>query len=263
MEMRKAIEARKEFQKNRLQWIKDRKETLIVTDPDNIEYCICCVDEGDDLQMSLPEEFGEEVPDNFDVISVPGSGVTYPRLDKDIKSLGLKVKGVTGHHECGACGGDDAKAEYVAKKLAGTDELNVPYIGMVHNLRRPEFHIALGAHIRYTSKIRNVRFAEGAPRYFDISQFAVKDLKARVHNMALTLKIAFHEQMGFHDLFAEEGTPFELCGYYDPQDLYYTKEMITEEMGDAIREAEIEPTLKAELLKRNLIQKHLIPVTAD
>lgn len=262
-EMRNAMKAREEFQEDRLKWIRDRKVVLVVADTKSVHYCICCIDEGDDLHLSLPEEFGEEVPDNFDVISVPGSGVTYAHLDKDIKSLGLHVKGVTGHRECGACGGDDEKAEYVAKKLAGPDELNVPYLGMVYHLYRPEFHVSLGAHTRYTQKIRNIRLAEDAPRYFDISQFAIKDRKARIENMALALKIAFHQKMGFSHLFVEENTPFELCAYYDPKDLYFTKELIEQEVNDAIRETEIEPELKEELLKRNLIQKHLIPITAE
>lgn len=262
-ETRKAMHARKEFQKDRMQWIQERHATLVVSDPKKVCYCVGCIDEGDDLQLSLPEEFARELPENFDTISIPGSGVTYAKLDKDIKSLRLHVEGVTSHHECGACKGVDATAEYVAKKLAGPDELNVPYIGMVHHLHRPEFHIALGAHVRYTPKIRNIRFAEDAPRYFDISQFAIKDRKARVANMALALKIAFHKSMGFHDLFTEENAPFELCAYYDPKDLYFTKALITEEMDEAIAAADIEPELKQELLKRNLIQKHLIPVSRE
>ena len=209
-------------------WFARRREALLIQGP--ATYAVECVDEGDDLDRFLPGQ-GHVLPKNFDVISVPGSGVKYPGFAADLRRVSATnhLMGITSHRNCGACNGDDAVARNHARELAA--ELGVANLGHVEELQRPSYHVALGANLRYTRKVKNVRFAEDAPRYFDASQWCLSDRAARMENVRLMLDIAYKH--GFNNLFLEKNVPFELVIWYDPQDPTFTKEEAASEVREA------------------------------
>lgn len=204
-------------------------------------YAIECVDEGDDLNLFLPKQ-GYKLPQNFDVLSVPGSGVKYPGFAQDLRTLiGTQhIMGITSHKDCGACEGKDDLAITHAKSLA--QELSVPYLGHVETLQRPSYHVALGSNLRYTRKVKNLRFAKDAPRYFDASQWCLSSQEARITNIKLMLNIAYHH--GFKELFVDQGVPFELVVWYDPSDPLHTKESAADEIQEAFRQADLPQELR-------------------
>lgn len=209
-------------------WWQKHREHLLMRGP--ATYAVECVDEGDDLERFLPGQ-GHVLPKNFDVISVPGSGVKYPGFAADLRKVAEthRIMGITSHRDCGACNGDDVLARNHAGELAA--ELGVANLGHVEELQRPAYHVALGANLRYTKKVKNIRFAEDAPRYFDASQWCLSDRAARIANVRLMLDIAYSSH-GFNDLFTEN-VPFELVIWYDPQDPTFTKEEASSEVREA------------------------------
>ncbi len=216
------------FRENPKEWFAKHREDLLMRGP--ATYAVECVDEGDDLERFLPGQ-GHVLPQNFDVISVPGSGVKYPGFAADLRRVSAvnHVMGITSHHDCGACNKNDAVAQNHARELAA--ELGVAYLGHIEELQRPSYHVALGANLRYTRKVKNVRFAEDAPRYFDASQWCLSDRAARIENVRLMLDIAYKH--GFNNLFLEENVPFEFVIWYDPEDPTFTKEEATSEVREA------------------------------
>lgn len=209
-------------------WWQKHRENLLMQGPGT--YVVECVDEGDDANIHLLQQ-GHVLPKNFDVISVPGSGVTYPGFAEDLRRVAATnhIMGITSHHDCGACKGDDALAKNHARELAV--ELGVAYLGHVEELQRPQYHVALGANLRYTRKVKNLRFVEDAPRYFDASQWCLSDRAARIANVRLMLDIAYSSH-GFNDLLTEK-VPFELVIWYDPRDPVFTKEEAVSEVREA------------------------------
>jgi len=231
------------FRKDPQQWWERHRGELFVENPTLSPplYAIECVDEGDDLERFLPSR-GYTLPENFDVISVPGSGVKYPRFAADLRRfVGTQhIMGVTSHKDCGACEGKDTVASTHAQSLAA--ELIVPYLGHVETLQRPSYHVALGANLRYTRKVRNPRFVEEAPRYFDASQWCLSNKDTRIANIKLMLNIAYHH--GFNELFVEGGIPFELVLWYDPDDPTFTKEHTADEIQEAFKQADLPQELR-------------------
>ena len=220
-------------------WFARHREALLIQGP--ATYAVECVDEGDDLDRFLPGQ-GHMLPNNFDVISVPGSGVNYPGFAADLRrvSAANHLMGITSHRGCGACNGDDAIAKNHAKDLAA--ELGVANLGHVEELQRPSYHVALGANLRYTRKVKNLRFIEDAPRYFDASQWCLSDRVARIANVRLMLNIAYHH--GFNELFLQGRVPFELVLWYDPEDPTFTKEEAASEVQEAFRQADLPQELR-------------------
>lgn len=220
-------------------WWRKHRECLLLQGP--ATYAVECVDEGDDLDVFLPAQ-GHVLPRNFDVISVPGSGVTYSGFAADLRRVAATnhVIGITSHHDCGACSKDDALARRHAQDLA--TETGVVYLGHVEELQRPRYHVALGANLRYTRKVKNPRFVEDAPRYFDASQWCLSDRSARVANVRLMLNIAYHH--GFNELFTQQHVPFELALWTDPQDPVLTKEEAASEVQEAFRQADLPQELR-------------------
>lgn len=227
------------FREDPKAWWRERREQLLMSGP--ATYAVECVDEGDDLDKFLPCQ-GHVLPRNFDVLSVPGSGVKYPGFAADLRKVAATnhVMGITSHHDCGACNGDDALARNHARELAAG--LGVAYLGHVEELQRPAYHIALGANLRYTRMVKNLRFVEDAPRYFDASQWCLSDRAARVDNVRLMLNIAYHH--GFNELFLQRHVPFELVLWYDPQDPVFTKEEAASEVQEAFRQADLPQELR-------------------
>lgn len=227
------------FRENPQAWWRERRERLLLRGP--ATYAVECVDEGDDLDRYLPRH-NHVLPDNFDVLSVPGSGVKYPGFAADLRRVAAvhHVMGVTSHRDCGACNGDDALARNHARELA--DAAGVAYLGHVEELQRPAYHVALGANLRYTRLVKNLRFAEDAPRYFDASQWCLSDRAARVENIRLMLNIAYHH--GFNELFTGRHVPFEIVCWCDPQDPVFTKEEAAKEAQEAFRQADLPQELR-------------------
>lgn len=220
-------------------WWQRHREHLLLQGP--ATYAVECVDEGDDLERFLPGQ-GHVLPKNFDVISVPGSGVKYPGFAADLRKVAEihRIMGITSHRDCGACNGDDVLARNHVGELAA--ELGVANLGHVEELQRPRYHVALGANLRYTQKVKNIRFAEDAPRYFDASQWCLSDRAARIANVRLMLNIAYHH--GFNELFLQQRVPFELVMWYDPQDPVFTKEEASSEVQEAFRQADLPEELR-------------------
>lgn len=239
-EFNRTLKRAERFRENPDAWWEEHREQLLVSSPQI--YGIECVDEGDDLDKFLPTA-GHALPKNFDVISVPGSGVQYPGFAEDLRNLvGTEhIMGVTSHKDCGACHGKDDLAVSHAHKLAAA--LRVPYLGHVETLQRPDYHVALGSNLRYTKKVRNIRFVEDAPRYFDATQWCLSDRAARVANIRLMLNIAYHH--GFNELFIEEKIPFELVVWYDPKDPVHTKDSAADEIQEAFRQADLPDELRS------------------
>lgn len=238
-ELKKMLKRAAEFRENPKKWWAAHREDLLVSSPQT--YGIECVDEGDDLDKFLPAKC-HTLPKNFDVISVPGSGVNYPGFAEDLRTLvGTEhLMGVTSHKDCGACHGKDDLAVSHARQLAGA--LQVPYLGHVDTLQRPDYHVALGSNLRYTKKVKNIRFVEDAPRYFDATQWCLSDRRARVENIRLMLNIAYHH--GFNELFLEEKIPFELVVWYDRGDPVHTKDSAADEIQEAFRGADLPEELR-------------------
>ena len=239
-ELQNMIKRAKYFRENLTAWWEKHREHLLVSAPQI--YGIECVDEGDDLDIFLHAE-DHPLPKNFDVISVPGSGVTYPGFAADLRTLvgTQNIMGVTSHKDCGACDGNDDLARSHSRRLA--EELRVPYLGHVETLQRPDYHVALGSNLRYTKKVKNIRFSEDAPRYFDATQWCLSDRATRVANVRLMLNIVYHH--GFNELFIEEKIPFELVVWYDPHDTSHTKDSAADEIQEAFRQADLPEELRS------------------
>lgn len=238
--LKETIDRAAAFRRNPKKWWQAHKPELLL-EGDGI-YVVECVDEGDDIDVFL-KEANHEIPPNFDVISVPGSGSMYTGFGSDLTNIVGKdhLIGVTSHRDCGACKGDDARAKQHAQDLAR--EVGTEYLGHVEHLQRPEFHVALGSNLRYTPRVRNLRFCADAPRYFDTSQWCISDRETRIKNIELMLKIAYHH--GFNELLVEDdGIPYELCIWYDAHDPKFSRKTIAAEVREAYQNADIPEEVK-------------------
>ena len=151
-ELQAMIRRAERFRENPKAWWEKHREHLLVSSPQI--YGIECVDEGDDLDKFLPTR-GHTLPKNFDVISVPGSGVNYPGFAEDLRTIvgTQNIMGVTSHKDCGACDGKDDLAQEHARHLAG--ELRVPFLGHVDTLQRPHYYFVLRAPPSFFTKKKN------------------------------------------------------------------------------------------------------------
>ena len=258
----------KRFQQSaqRAKPMRDDPNWLLKKHPDLLgqadAFVVECVDEGEDaIAFYLEQVKAKKVAlfkGTLDVISVPGSGKTYPKVSEDIKDQRLKVVCTTSHCSCGACGGKDDIAIEAAKKTA--DDLGVPYAGHVDTLDRPMgMHVATGSGFRYTPKVKGLNGRKGAPIDFENSMFAIRDRDARVQTAALNFQIALGEH-GFGKLFLEHGVPYHLWALFDPK-AAMTEKKIRDELAEAIDKAKVDDGLRKEMKKKNLFKTDVIGIS--
>jgi hypothetical protein len=210
----------------------------------NCALCIKCIDEGafvQDAKGDLPKVMTDYIKDPLDAeideISIPGAGSTIDTkaFAEHLKKQGVspdRIVAVLSHTGCAACANDDERAKAVAHSTTETLGSKGAMVGHLESLRRPDFHDAMGAYLRYSNHVMNPR-RMGAPTYFDASDWALGSREERVATTALILKIAFGEH-GFGENFTAK-EPFELCALFDEDSKGANKAQVEAEVNEAIK----------------------------